>query len=153
MKHIHHIVPRHMGGGDEPENLIELTVEEHALAHKKLWEEHGKEEDRIAWYALSGQMSMSEAKRQAQKAGRLKGSANVKDHKSGGEACMKKHGDHIRSLGGKVSIHQNNMLTKGYWKWVTNGIKTTKVPAHELEKFLQENSSYSRGRSLKSQKP
>ena len=27
MKHKHHIVPKHMGGSDNPENLIELTIE------------------------------------------------------------------------------------------------------------------------------
>jgi hypothetical protein len=41
MKHKHHIVPRHMGGTDDPSNLIELTVEEHAEAHRKLWEQYG----------------------------------------------------------------------------------------------------------------
>ena len=30
---IHHIVPRALGGGDEPSNLIELTYREHFLAH------------------------------------------------------------------------------------------------------------------------
>ena len=39
--HVHHIVPRHMGGTDDPSNLIKLTIEEHAEAHKKLWEKHG----------------------------------------------------------------------------------------------------------------
>lgn len=32
MKHIHHIIPRHMGGTDDPSNLIELTIQEHAEA-------------------------------------------------------------------------------------------------------------------------
>jgi hypothetical protein len=31
LKHIHHIVPKHMGGTDDPSNLVELTVAEHAL--------------------------------------------------------------------------------------------------------------------------
>ena len=54
MKHIHHIVPRHMGGTDDPSNLIELSVEEHAEAHKKLYEKYGCEYDRIAWLGLAG---------------------------------------------------------------------------------------------------
>ena len=45
MNHKHHIIPKHMGGTDEPSNLIELTIEEHAIEHKKLWEKHGKRED------------------------------------------------------------------------------------------------------------
>ena len=36
--HKHHIVPRHMGGTDDESNLVELTVEEHALAHLFLYE-------------------------------------------------------------------------------------------------------------------
>jgi hypothetical protein len=54
MKHKHHIVPKHMGGSDDPENLIELTVEEHAKAHLSLYEKHGKKEDLCAYYMLSG---------------------------------------------------------------------------------------------------
>lgn len=32
----HHIIPRCMGGGDEPENLVRLTPEEHFVAHQLL---------------------------------------------------------------------------------------------------------------------
>jgi hypothetical protein len=53
MKHKHHIIPKHMGGTDDPTNIIELSVKEHAEAHKLLWEQYGKEEDRIAWIGLS----------------------------------------------------------------------------------------------------
>ena len=35
-----------MGGTDDPSNLIKLTVEDHAAAHKKLYEEHGKLQDK-----------------------------------------------------------------------------------------------------------
>ena len=30
--HSHHIIPKHIGGTDDPSNIIELTVEEHAAA-------------------------------------------------------------------------------------------------------------------------
>lgn len=30
----HHIIPRHLGGGDEPENLVALCVAHHALVDK-----------------------------------------------------------------------------------------------------------------------
>jgi hypothetical protein len=36
----HHIVPRCMGGGDEPENIVRLTPEEHFLAHQLLVKIH-----------------------------------------------------------------------------------------------------------------
>ena len=49
-KHWHHIIPRHMGGTDDPSNLVELTVEEHAQAHLELYDfKYGKPED--AWAA------------------------------------------------------------------------------------------------------
>jgi len=48
MKHKHHIIPKHMGGTDDPSNLIELTVEEHAEAHRLLWEKYGNWQDNVA---------------------------------------------------------------------------------------------------------
>ena len=45
MKHLHHIVPRHMNGSDDSSNLVELTVEEHAQAHLDLYHKYGKEEE------------------------------------------------------------------------------------------------------------
>ena len=60
--HKHHIIPRHAGGTDDPSNIIELTIEEHALAHKKLYEEHGRWQDEVAYLTLSGQIGKEEAK-------------------------------------------------------------------------------------------
>ena len=65
--HKHHIVPRHAGGTDDKSNLVELTVEEHADAHRKLYEQYGRQGDYIAWKALSGQISGAEAQRLAVK--------------------------------------------------------------------------------------
>ena len=52
-----------MGGSDDPSNIVELTTEEHALAHKKLYEEHGKKHDYVAWKALSGCIGKEEIHR------------------------------------------------------------------------------------------
>jgi hypothetical protein len=49
-----------MGGSNENENLIELTIEEHAEAHKILYEKYGKLEDFLAWRGLLGQISKEE---------------------------------------------------------------------------------------------
>ena len=54
IKHIHHIVPVHAGGTNDPSNLVELTIEEHALAHKLLYEQYGRYQDEVAFKALSG---------------------------------------------------------------------------------------------------
>jgi hypothetical protein len=67
--HKHHIIPKHMGGSDDPSNLIEITIEEHANIHKQLWEDLGHWQDKIAWQMLSGQISSAEAIKQAQSEG------------------------------------------------------------------------------------
>lgn len=61
MKHKHHIIPRHMGGTDDPSNIVELTIPQHAAAHKRLYKQYGKEEDLIAYRMLSGQITAYEA--------------------------------------------------------------------------------------------
>ena len=49
-----------MGGSDDPSNIIELTVEEHAEAHRLLFEKYGRWQDQIAWKALSGMIGKEE---------------------------------------------------------------------------------------------
>ena len=71
MYHKHHKIPKHAGGTNEPENLILLTVSEHAEAHRILFEEYGRWQDKIAWEMLSGQINKETAMREAQKLGRL----------------------------------------------------------------------------------
>ena len=56
-----------MGGSDDDNNIIELTVEEHAQAHKILFEKYGCWQDKIAWQALSGQIGKEEIIRNVQK--------------------------------------------------------------------------------------
>jgi hypothetical protein len=66
MKHIHHIIPQYLGGTDDPSNLIELTVEDHAEAHRKLYELHGNWQDYCAWQALSGRIGKEQILRMKQ---------------------------------------------------------------------------------------
>jgi hypothetical protein len=68
LKHNHHIIPKHMGGTDEPSNLVKLTIEEHAEAHRRLFVEYGHWQDEVAWKTLSGQMTRAEAINTAQRA-------------------------------------------------------------------------------------
>ena len=58
--HKHHIIPRHAGGTDDPNNLVELTIDEHADAHRKLYEEYGRQEDYLAWKGLAGLIGKDE---------------------------------------------------------------------------------------------
>ena len=49
----HHIIPKSMGGGNEPNNLIYLTAREHFIAHWLLWRIHKNEKMAFAFYALT----------------------------------------------------------------------------------------------------
>jgi len=88
--HQHHIIPRHIGGSDEPDNLILLTVEEHAEAHRLLYEKHGRWQDRLAWQGLAKMIGrdeliyqqLREANLQARESGRL---SIIGDHMRGKE--------------------------------------------------------------------
>lgn len=93
-KHKHHIVPRHMGGSDDPSNIIELSIEDHAKAHEELYVKHGLWQDMIAWKALSGQITMTEASRLAK----------IEGCKLGGRITYQKHGlphEHMSEEGAK----------------------------------------------------
>ena len=83
MKHMHHIIPRHIGGSNDTSNLIELTPDEHADAHRKLYEEHGRWQDKLAWIGLAKLASKEEHVRMLLSAAGKKGAAisNVKGKK------------------------------------------------------------------------
>ena len=55
-----------MGGTDDPNNLVKLTVEEHAEAHRILYEQYGNWQDYCAWQALSGRIGQEEILRMKQ---------------------------------------------------------------------------------------
>jgi hypothetical protein len=59
-KHKHHIIPKHAGGTDDTSNIITLTIPEHAEAHRLLYEQHGRWQDRVAWLSLAGIMKDEE---------------------------------------------------------------------------------------------
>ena len=87
-KHIHHILPRYrckeLGiNPDFPENLIELSVEEHAEAHRILWEGGGRHEDLVAWKSLSEQIGKEEIFLETSRVGGLnnRGKKKSKEHR------------------------------------------------------------------------
>ena len=61
--HIHHIKPKHMGGTDDPSNLIERTIEQHAEDHRLLFVKYGHWQDEVAWKGLLGLIPHEEAAR------------------------------------------------------------------------------------------
>lgn len=77
MKHKHHIIPRHIGGINGP--IIELTIAEHAEIHRKLYEQYGRWQDKLAWQGLSGQIGMEEIISQRCSQGGKKGGVITRD--------------------------------------------------------------------------
>lgn len=65
--HVHHIMPRKLGGTNDPENLVVVSIEEHAKIHHSQWILSGRWQDEVAWRALSGQVGRDEARRLAVK--------------------------------------------------------------------------------------
>ena len=61
MKHKHHIIPRYEGGSDFAENIVELTVTQHAMWHFAEWQRKGLWQDKVAWQGLAGIIGHEEA--------------------------------------------------------------------------------------------
>jgi hypothetical protein len=75
IKHKHHIIPRHAGGTDDPDNIIELSIEEHAEAHRLLFEKYARKEDELAWKCLAGIIDKKELVKELTRLGGVKGGA------------------------------------------------------------------------------
>lgn len=61
--HNHHIVPKHAGGSDNPDNLVRVTIPEHAERHRLLYEQYGRLGDKVAWLMMSGKTNEGETLR------------------------------------------------------------------------------------------
>lgn len=58
-------MPRHLGGTNDSDNLVEVSVEEHARIHHSQWILGGRWQDELAWRTLSGRIDREEAVRLA----------------------------------------------------------------------------------------
>lgn len=131
MKHKHHIVPRHMGGSDDPSNIIELSVEEHAEAHRKLYEAHGRVQDKVAWMGLAKLAPMKELIAELQREIKL-GDKNPMYGKPAPNRGVKRPGVGGRKLGTKWSDleREQKMLqrsTDGYYDYLKSPERAKKI--------------------------
>lgn len=132
MKHKHHIVPKHMGGKDDSENIIELTIEEHAEAHRLLWEHYGKKQDFLAWQGLLGLVSKQEITKEVLSLAGKRGGSNGKgvtgNRANGGHSNWKKNKEQViktlRENGNKYGHLGGTPSDK--WMWINNGKKEIK---------------------------
>lgn len=51
----HHIIPIHAGGSDSSENLVQLTFNDHIIAHYLRWIVENDPKDKTAYLIMSGQ--------------------------------------------------------------------------------------------------
>ena len=111
--HKHHIVPKHAGGTDDPSNLVLLTIEEHAMAHKKLFELYGRWQDEVAYLGLLGMIGQEEITKRKQSEGGKYTSKNYPEQKSiAGKALWAKPGmrDHLSEKRKEQSAMGNNTM-------------------------------------------
>tara|TARA_R110000772_G_scaffold53243_1_gene121895 strand:- start:68 stop:874 length:807 start_codon:yes stop_codon:yes gene_type:complete len=60
LMHKHHIIPRYMGGTDDVQNLVEVSITQHAMFHYCNYQLWNNIEDYVAWRGLSHQVSEAE---------------------------------------------------------------------------------------------
>lgn len=85
-----------MGGTDDPENLIELTVEDHAEEHRKLFEKYGRWQDYIAWQGLARLISKEDLVKRIQI--------------EAGKSRIRKHGNPFSGIKTSSNISINEKL-------------------------------------------
>jgi hypothetical protein len=110
-----------MGGNDVAENLVEITITQHAMYHFCNYQLWGNEEDKIAWLGLSNSINPTEASLLAHKFG---------VEKSRTPKAIEKKKKKLKEI-----EHQKGEKNSQYGKmWITNGTKegTYKINKNDL---------------------
>jgi hypothetical protein len=131
-----------MGGSDDPSNLIELSIEDHAEAHRLLWEKHGHWQDKVAWQGLAKLISKKELLHEIfVQAG--KKSRPPTGHKANlGKKWSEEHKDKIRKkiTGMKRSDEIKKKLSVSKSRnWIVTDPKGNTFQVFNLHKFCFEN--------------
>jgi hypothetical protein len=146
-KHKHHIIPKHIGGTDSPDNIVELTIEEHAEAHRKLFEEHGRWQDEIAWKSLSGMLGGKKAimkefwKENGRRTTGYKMSEYQKEQSrlaNKGKKLTEEHKAKIVGWGRKQPQRQKDLVADANsMKWVVETPEGNKERVYNLNEFAR----------------
>jgi len=136
MNHKHHIIPKHMGGTNNPSNLIELTVEEHAEAHRLLWEQYGNWQDNVAWKALSGHIGKEEIIHEIHKnmnKGRIV-SAETREKMAAAKRGRKISKEHAEAL---HIGRKNSKNSEEHLKILSNANKGKTISEEQIKKSIE----------------
>ena len=134
LMHKHHIIPRYKGGTDDLENLVEVSITQHAMYHFCNYQLWGNEEDRIAWRGLSGIISREQVVYETILLAQSKAIELARTP----EAIEKKR----KKL--KEIKHQQGERNSQYGKiWITNG---TKEGSYRINKGEEIPEGYKPGR-------
>ena len=118
--HNHHIIPKHAGGTDHPDNISRLTTEEHAEAHRKLYEEYGRWQDKLAYQGLAGFKGKEEIIKEILSRNR------TEEHKKKiSESCKGKGQGRNRTEEHKKKLWEGRMKTVGVKRGPYKKRKTT----------------------------
>ena len=146
MTHKHHITPKYKGGTDDPSNLVEVTVTQHAMFHYCNWRLWGEKYDWLAWRGLTGEISKEELVKQARLEGLNKGRKIA--WANGPSEAQIKHAKKIQSIGMNAALsaesrqkrldsfkrigHQKGESNSQYGTmWVTNGETNKRIKKTE----------------------
>lgn len=114
-----------MGGTDEPSNIVELSIEEHAEAHRLLYEKHGYWQDMLAWKGLLGLITSNECTFLSIKEGGKNGAKIGNMRRWGVHVKFRDDPDfipyHKRQSGYSKDVDGRKVRLKRYW--FNNGVK------------------------------
>lgn len=129
--HRHHVLPKHAGGTDDDDNIVYLTVDEHIVAHRKLFEQFGNPADVAAanYLEASRQLGFNEAKHFffIEMCKRGASNAHLAKQQNGFYAKLgKMNGDRLR---GKQQPHLTAASVKavGGSQWYNNGVEDRRL--------------------------
>jgi len=131
-----------MGGTNDPSNLVELTVEEHAEAHRVLWEKYGAKEDWLAWQGLAGIIGKEELLHQLFVHAGSKSRPPVGHKANLGKKWTQEHKDKISlSTKGKPKTEEHSKnISKGMSKeWIVIKPTGEQIRVINLNKYCLEN--------------
>ena len=102
MRHKHHIIPKHRGGSNEPSNLVEISLTQHAMFHYCEWKLYGKRADYVAWKRLVGNLNDEELVHQKLIMGGENGGRKTKELGLGIFAMSKEKRSEVSRGAGKI---------------------------------------------------